>query len=417
MPRSLRGLALAGALLVLAGCSVGGREAQEPTEQPPITKAQLAAMVLPLDELGTIAEGMERTDTAGPVGNEEAADGTIDPGDTGKSLRSAGRLGGHKAYFADPSMAASTGKQGVISVGTEIELMEDPVYAAQYLHKQLGDFERFQGKQDDGTNLAGVASFQVTAVGDEAEGLLATASGPKRTVHATAVAFRRARIVAVAMVIRTDKEDAQGEARALAVRLDSRIQAVLAGEISVEPAPVEDGTTDAPDTAAQRLPQVTLQPEDVGSAVTAVDEGELTEPGYEGYQRTFEDVAVGRSHLIRLQARTAAYENARQAAATYRLAAQPAGRRAFADGIARAFGKATAVRPTNIRVSSFATGVRGMTGVVATFELVGAKFRAVSVFVRSGRFVQSVTGICRPDDVQTDDMQALARRAQARLTA
>ena len=415
MPRSLRGLVLAGAL-VLAGCTVGGQEAQEPTEPHAITKAQLAAMVLPLDELGTIAERMERNETAGPVNNEEAADGTIDPSDTGKALRSAGRLGGHKAYFTDPRVAASARKQGVISVGTEVELMEDPVYAAQYLHEQLGDFERFQGKQDDGTNLAGVASFQVNAVGDEAEGLLATASGPKRTVHATAVAFRRGRIVAVAMVIRTDKEDAQAEARALAVKLDARIQAVLAGEIAVGSPPADDTASDAP-VAVQRLPEATLQPEDVGAGVATVDEGPLTEAGYVGYQRTFEDVVVGGSHLIRLQARTAAYARPAQAAVAHRLVAQAVGREAFANGLARAFGEETAVAPTNIRVRSFATGTRRMTGVVATFELVGAKFRMVSIFTRSGRFLQSVTGICRPDGVQPDDLEALARRAQARLVA
>jgi hypothetical protein len=407
---------LAGAL-VLAGCSVGGREAQEPTEHPPITKAQVAAMVLPRVELGTIAAGLTFDKRSGPVGNAAEAEGSIDPDDTASSVRSAGRLGGHEASFGDAGLANLKRGRGVFIVGTEVELMEDTVYAAQYLHKQLGDFQRFQGKQDGGTTLSGVKSFPVNDVGDEAEGLVATASAGTGTAYVTTVAFRRARVLGAAFVVRADRQDAQGEARALAVKLDSRIQAVLAGEISVEPAPEEDGMTDAPDAAAQRLPQVTLQPEDVGSAVTAVDEGELTEPGYDGYQRTFEDVAVGSSHLIRLQARTAAYENARQAAATHRLAAQPAGRRAFADGIARAFGKATAVRPTNIRVSSFATGVRGMTGVVATFELVGAKFRAVSVFVRSGRFVQSVTGICRPDGVQPDDLEALARRAQARLAA
>ena len=417
MPRSLRGLILAGAL-VLAGCGVGGQEAQEPTEPHAITKAQLASMVLPLDESGTIAEGMERTETAGPVNNEEAADGTIDPSDTGKSLRSAGRLGGHKAYFTDPRVAASARKQGVISVGTEVELMEDPVYAAQYLHKQLGDFERFQGKQDDGTNLVGVASFQVNAVGDEAEGLLATASGPKRTAHATAVAFRRGRIVAVAMVIRTDKEDAQAEARALAVKLDARIQAVLAGEIEVgSPPPDDTASDDAPVAVVERLPEATLQPEDVGAGVAPVDEGPLTELGYVGYQRTFEDVVLGRSHLIRLQARTAAYARPAQAAVAHRLVGQAVGREAFANGLARAFGEETAVAPTNIRVRSFATGTRGMTGVVATFELVGAKFRMVSIFTRSGRFLQSVTGICRPDGVQPEDLEALARRAQARLVA
>lgn len=412
----MRGLVLAGAL-VLAGCSLSGQKSSQPAEQPAITKAQLAAMVLPHDELGTIADGMEGNGTAGPVGNEEAADDTLDPGDTGKSLRSSGRLGGHKAYYTDPSVAASTRKQGVISVGTEIELMEDAVYAAQYLHKQVGDFERYQGKQGGGTTLTGVASFQVNAVGDEAEGLLARASGRKRTVHVTAVAFRRARIVAVAMVLRTDKEDAQGEARALAVKLDSRIQAVLAGEIPVGPPQAEDATTDAPSAAAERLPELTLAADDVGAGVTAVGEGEFTDRSYVGYQRTFEDVVVGGSHLIRLQARTAAYENVGQAAAAHKLVSQAAGRQIFADGIARAFGKETAVTPTDIRVRSLRTGIPGMPGLIATFDLVGARFRIVSVFVRSGRYMQSVTGICRPDGVHPDDLEALARRAQARLTA
>ena len=148
-----------------------------------------------------------------------------------------------------------------------------------------------------------------------------------------------------------------------------------------------------------------------------MDEGEVTERSYVGYQRTFEDVRVGSSHLIRLQVQTAAYEKAAQAAPAHKLVAQTAGREIFADGIARAFGKETAVTPTDIRVRPLQTGVRGMPGVVATFKLVGAKFELVSIFVRSGRFLQSVTGICRPDGIHPDDLKPLARRAQARLAA
>ena len=96
---------------------------------------------------------------------------------------------------------------------------------------------------------------------------------------------------------------------------------------------------------------------------------------------------------------------------------QSAGRESFADGIARAFAKETGVTPTDIHVRSFSTGVRGMPGLVATFELVGAKFEMASIFVRSGRYVQSVTGICRPDEVSPGDLTVLARRAQARLVA
>ena len=416
MPQSLRGLVLAGAL-VLAGCSIGGQKAAEPAEQPAITKPQLAAMVLPRDELGTIAQGTKPAPDGGAVDNVDAAEGTLDPNDTKRSLRSDGRLAGHKAYFAGGDLASLKRRGGVFLVGTEIELLEDPVYAAQYLHKQLGDFERFQGKQDDGSTLSAVSTFHVTAVGNEAEGLLGTSTLGKQRLHLTAVVFRRARIVAVAAVVRADDDDAQGEARALAVKLDSRIQAVLAGDIPVGPPETEDTATDSPSAAEGRLPELTLAAEDVGSGVAAVDEGEVADRSYVGYQRTFEDVMVGDSHLIRLQARTAVYQNAGQAAAAHRLVTQAAGREIFADGIARAFGKETAVTPTDIRVRSLRTGIRGMPGVVATFNLVGARFELVSIFVRSGRYLQSVTGICRPDGVRPDDLKALARRAQARLAA
>ena len=58
MPRSLRGLILAGAL-VLAGCGVGGEKARDAVEEPEVTKAQLAAMVLPQAELGRDRRGPE----------------------------------------------------------------------------------------------------------------------------------------------------------------------------------------------------------------------------------------------------------------------------------------------------------------------------------------------------------------------
>ena len=239
----------------------------------------------------------------------------------------------------------------------------------------------------------------------------------KSKLYVTAVVFRRERIVAVAVAVRADANDMQNEARALAVKLDKRIQDVLAGRIStkqiVPPKEAEGVSLDV----EEKLSELTLAAEDVGAGVTVVDEGELTEHTYVGYQRTFEDVVVGGSHLIRLQARTAAYEKPDQAAQAQKLVAQAVGRQIFADGIARAYGKETAVTPTGIRVRPLPTGIPGTTGVVATFNLVGAKFKLVSIFVRSGRFLQSVTGICRPDGINPDDLKALARRAQSRLIA
>lgn len=416
MPRTLRGLVLAGAL-VLAGCSLGGQKAQEPTEPQAITKAQLAAMVLPRGELGAIAAGTKPAPDGGAVANAQAAESSLDPEDTGSKLRSAGRLAGHKAYFGSDYLAALKEHAGLYLVGTEVELMEDPVYAAQYLHKQLGDFERFAGKQDDGSTLAVVSTFQVPGVGDEAEGLRATSTRGKEKLHLTAVAFRRGRIVAVAAILRADANDVENGARALAVKLDKRIQDVFAGQLGPREAPPSEEEQEASSASAERLPELTLAAEDVGQGVTAVDEGERAETGYVAYQRTFDDVVVGGSHLIRLQAQTAAYETAARAAAAQKLLGQAVGREIFANGIARAFGKQTAVTPSDIRVRSLSTGSADMAGMVATFELVGARFKMVTFFTRSGRYVQSVTGICRPDGVQPGDLEALARRAQARLAA
>jgi hypothetical protein len=40
-----------------------------------------------------------------------------------------------------------------------------------------------------------------------------------------------------------------------------------------------------------------------------------------------------------------------------------------------------------------------------------------SLFMRTGRFVQSVTGICRTEAFDPNDLKPLAQRAQVRLLA
>ena len=255
-------------------------------------------------------------------------------------------------------------------------------------------------------------------MGDEAEGLLAASTLGKEAVYLTAVAFRRERIIGVAMVMRADQDDAQSEARALAVKLDRRIQAVLDGDIEVGPPPPEEETADGTAAPADHLPERTLQPEDVGHGAAAVGEGPVEE---RRLHRLPADVR-GRcrrrlpSHAAAGQNRGLRTAGASRASHSGSLGSPPAGE-SFADGIARAFAKETGVTPTDVNVRSFSTGVRGMPGLVATFELVGAKFEMASIFVRSGRYVQSVTGICRPDDVSPGDLTVLARRAQARLVA
>jgi hypothetical protein len=416
MPRFVRGLVLAGAF-VLAGCSLGGEDSRPVAEQPEISRAQLAAMVPPAEALGASIEGLERDEDSGVIGNADAADDSIDPDDTARSLKGAGRVSGYDLEYVHPRLISARGGKGTLDVRTAVELFEDPVFATQYLQARLGDYLRFR-KAVPGVRLSAYSEFEAVAIGDEAGGRRVKTTFPGvLTGYVTDVVFRRGRIVATVEVVRADRSDARQEALRLAVELDRRIQAVLAGEI----APTKPSRREKSSrlTAAQRrkLPAQTLAPEDLGTGVTAAGEGAFADPDYAGYQRTFEDVVVGGSHLIRLQARTLLYEDPEAARVAYRIMGRAGGREAFVGGVVRAFAKETGVAPTHIRARALPNPGRDRTGIVVTFELVGARFEMVSVFMRSGRLVQSVTGICRPHALDPGDLKGVADLAQRRLVA
>jgi hypothetical protein len=200
------------------------------------------------------------------------------------------------------------------------------------------------------------------------------------------------------------------------VALDRRIQAVLSGEIEVKKVKPSKLAV-ANRTARKRLPEMTMAAADVSAEARVYDEGKFDGEGYVGYERTFQDVLVGRSHLVRLRALTQAYESADTAALGLKFVDRAAGRHAYAKQVVAAFAKETGVRPTQVRTSSLKSPTRGMKGIVVTFELVGARFQMATIFMRSGRFVQSVTGICRTEAFDPSDLRPLAQRAQVRLLA
>ena len=88
----------------------------------------------------------------------------------------------------------------------------------------------------------------------------------------------------------------------MAAELDSRIQAVLAGEIEVEPAEPE-ASTEATAAELEKLPELTLAPADVGPGVAAVEQGRREDKDYHAYYRDFKDVVVALA-LITLRGET-----------------------------------------------------------------------------------------------------------------
>jgi hypothetical protein len=417
MPHVLRGLLLTGAVVLLAGCGFGAGAPREAAPKQTVTRAQLAAMVLPKADLGPSVEGLAEYRAAGAMSNARFAANTVDPEDTASSLRAKGRLLGYERTYVHPRLASLSVRKGTLSVGTGVELLDDPVYAVQYLHARLTDYERLRGPVRPGVRLRNVSSFEVAGIGDEGGGVRATVIVPSLLrAQETSVVFRRGRLVAYVSVVRADRGDARQEAMRLAVELDRRIQAVLAGTIEVKP-PKPDGLSVANRAARKKLPEMTMAAEDVTADARVYDEGKVDGDGYSGFHRTFHDVMVGGSHLVRLRAETQLYDTPASAVLGMKFVDRAGGRQAYSRNVVKAFAEETSVRPTNVRVSPLKSAGRGMKGIVVTFELVGARFRMASIFMRSGRFVQSVTGICRVEAFNPNDLKPLAQRAQVRLLA
>jgi hypothetical protein len=416
MPHVLRGCCLTGALLLLAGCGFGTSAPREAAPKEKVTRAQLAAMVLPKAKLGPSVKGLVLYGGSGVTTNAKHASATVDPDDSAGSLKSSGRvLGYEQAYEAPQLSALKTG--GTLTVGTGVELMDDRVYATQYLHARLNDFERLKGHVRPGVKLRNVSAFEVAGIGEEGGGVRGTFVIPGLlTGHETTVVFRRGRIVGYATVMRGSMADASQEAMRLAVALDRRIRDVLSGKIAVEPqkAPKVDRALIA---ARKKLPRMTMAAEDVGPGTSVFDEGKGKGSSYASYQRTFRDVVVGGSHLVSLRAETQVHNTAAGAGLAMKYVTTAAGRQEFASGVTQGFTDSTGVRPANVRVRTMESPGPGMKGLVVTFEYSGARFTTAAIFMRSGRAVQSVVALCRREAFDPNDLKPLARRAQARLTA
>ena len=222
-------------------------------------------------------------------------------------------------------------------------------------------------------------------------------------------------MVARVAVARADRKDVREEALRLAADLDRRIQAVLAGEIDADPPRPERETT-ATAAELRSLPSQTLSPADVGSGVAVAKEGRYKKDNFQAYYRQFEDVVVGGSHLLSLRGETQLYETPQAAAVAYKVVQEKAGREFFAQALVKGFSDGAGVEPTDLRVRALPDPGHGISGMVATFEGVGQRFKMVALFTRSGRVLQSVMGICHPS-LNPDDLTPLAERASRRLSA
>jgi len=413
MVPDVRFLRLAGLLvcaLALAGCAFGDEGGSEE-----INRDELAIMVLPRGELGSEFAAFEVDDDSGPGSARRLADNTMDPDDTPASLKRAGWTTGYDLTYSTKKRLAGEGRRSAVSAGTSADLFATETDARSFILGEIRQFERFEGKTHEGVKLLRTDEFDV-AVGDESWGVELEFRTGRVTVRSTGVIFRHGRLVATAFHLRADGADARAQTASLALKLENRIEHVLAGELDAQPVPLP---AREPVVTQAQLARGTLAVKDLPAGARVAEEGRLRSEKSISYYRTFDvqDTMIGDSHLMFLRAQTQVFETEAAAQLMMRYLSNSKGRAQFAREVLRDFTKLAGARARNVHVTALSQAGRGATGIVVTFDLPSGRFRTATVLVRSGRSVAVVSGFCTAHAVHPDDLPPLGDKARARLAS
>ncbi len=228
------------ALLLVLGFGCGGES--DPTDRE-ITDAELVAMVLPQEELGSDYADFELDEDSGFGSNEDRIEDSWDEEDEAEDVERFGRTKGYRESYS--SFAALLRGEGPCLIGTSVALYEDADGAGGDLNDDVEDRKKAVGTVDEDVTLEDAEEFEPDRVADEAAGLemaLSFADGDGTTMHGTVLGFRRGRLIGSVIIARFDEQDVREEAEELARKLDERIQAVLRGEIEPEGTPTPEPT-------------------------------------------------------------------------------------------------------------------------------------------------------------------------------
>ena len=164
---------------------------------------------------------------------------TTDPNDTASDLAASGRLDGYALEFSDPQalFGDETLAGRIFGVGTSVDLFDTQESATAFLQREIEDIRRFQGSAIEGVTLKEFQEFIAPDVGTHAVAgrFIVSVFGLDLAVHLTGVRWVRGPVVATVGITALDDADQSGAIERLTLRMDQRIDDVLAGEISVTP--------------------------------------------------------------------------------------------------------------------------------------------------------------------------------------
>jgi hypothetical protein len=419
-------LAVLAALLILPACAqTADPVANAAREARDDVSAELETMVVPQEAIGGLPLGLRVTSDSGWQDNRAEAENSINPNDSAASLRKAGRLTGYQLTYNDPTGVALESGSGILSVVTWVELFRSEVAASAYLQDRIAYKRGLSGKSP----RQGVAYRAVTAfdarVGDTAYGFREDVVFGHDRVLRTLIGFRRGRIVAGAMFVRADGEDASADAERLAGTLDSRIQQALTGTVNQEPVLIpKDGVPlDGQEPTAEKpagapdLATVALGPGDLPAGIAA-EPGKYTRttsPRFT-FRRSFspQGAAIGRTRLVGLNNEVSVFESETAASAALGLNVQsfksPQALKTFASNFAATSGsRATNIRRQDVRLEG------GAVGFVTRFDTDAGPLLDFYVMVQRGRGMTTLEAFCLADAFYEEDLLPLLDKVGDRL--
>jgi hypothetical protein len=397
-----------GCAFVTGGCGVLGGDKGS---VEPVDDEQLAIMVVPKDQLGAPAKGLDIDDDSGSYDNKEGAHDTVDPHDTAASLRAAGRVGGYQLTYSSPkALDLWRDGGGYSDVTTSVELFATPSDAAAFLDTQARDFARFEGRTiHHGTRLSKVDVARITDIADSAWVIHGTITFGKIVAHGTIVAFRHGRIVGSVSIGRGDSRDVTDQARIIARALDHRITAALADQLVAEPVTLPGEPSPE---AVKRLRAATLALQDLPAGVTVGEEGQKSKNGKVTYFRSFN--VAGRSILgsrfLTLKAESDLMSKEAAARASMNVFGSKEGRIVMLHVFNRRQGI-----PGRSTIAPLADLPDGLVGSVISVRTPKGPFKALVITQRVKNVVETLSAFGSTGEVDAADLAAIAVKARTRL--
>jgi hypothetical protein len=190
-------------------------------------KALLPRMVVPDASLVRLAGGLQHKSAFFSTPADAAAS-TPDPTDTGADMRRRGRLAGYVRDRTATGAFSRRAPKGLLVVGTSVGLWRNARSAAASIERDIADYKRLRGETHEGALLVSFAATRASSFGIGARLMHIRArptGGSDRFI--TSVVFRVRSLRGNAIVVRSDKKNADAMARDLAEQLRHRMLAVL----------------------------------------------------------------------------------------------------------------------------------------------------------------------------------------------